>query len=430
MSEHFSKRKNELINLISSNSINQATKRLIDFTNDFSKNKDLINNVILIRSHYSKIRNEEVRIGQSSNLDYNENKLLIKLLDVINLIEEEYTNSILTQDISIQDSSVNSEPITPFQSEVVPASDVVKIAEVHEVEKSYKGFHLKPISFNLQTNEIIGLVGKNGSGKSTLLKILANKIRVDSGEVRYIFSKDSDLVEVMSMIKYIPQEGLITSKNTTVENELKYYLAAYGVRGKQNSERAREVLLRLELEQFGEKDPNKLSGGYKLRFELAKIFGIRPKVVILDEPLANLDINAQQLFLQDIYALSRARKYKSTIIISSQHIEEIESIADKIIFLNDGECLFNDRIEFLGKTRKSNTIELQSNNSYEEVYEVLLSFDKDSKLKKSGNKYVIDISKDLKVQQLLVHLIHAKIDFKYFQDISLSTKKIFQDLQN
>ncbi len=114
-----------------------------------------------------------------------------------------------------------------------------------------------------------------------------------------------------------------------------------------------------------------MSGGYRTRFELAKALISRPKLLILDEPLAPLDVLAQLLFLRDVKELAASKRQPLAVIISSQHLYEIEAVADKLVFLNDGVLEFYGRPEEIGADRWENTFELVTPVSAEALRQAL-----------------------------------------------------------
>src|SRR5690606_29231484 len=85
---------------------------------------------------------------------------------------------------------------------------------------------------------------------------------------------------------------------------------------------------------------SELSSGYKMRFELARTFLRKPKILLLDEPLANLDVLAQQLILEDLKNLSQSISNPLGIVLSSQQLFEVEKVSDKILFLKNGAPIY------------------------------------------------------------------------------------------
>src|SRR5262249_17418428 len=118
-----------------------------------------------------------------------------------------------------------------------------------------------------------------------------------------------------------------------------------------------ELLQRYGLDRFMYSTWSELSGGYKTRFEIVRALLSRPDLLVLDEPFAYLDIISQQIVLRHLRDISKARKTQIGIIITSQQIYEIESVADRILVLNEGEPIFSDTIERLGQENENLIVE-------------------------------------------------------------------------
>lgn len=424
MSE-FEERKQEIKTLIQSSNLDRATKRLIDLAKDYSEKSETNDQTIIIRSNFVSIRKEENQFGRSSETSKERNLLMKQMLSLLTEISTEVQNT-------STDSPTETKASTrPVEHSIKPTNRKIDrdiILQGKGLSKSYDHFTLDPIDIILRAGEITGLVGKNGSGKSTLLSMLARGIKPGEGTLTYPKLDSDDWNEIECYFCYIPQEIWLYRYNVSVKNELHYWFSTHGIKGRQNKALVKEVLYRLDLTEYSNINPDKLSGGYKLRFELAKVFGLRPELIILDEPLANLDVNAQITFLEDIRNLADSSKYRSAIIISSQHLEEVESISDQIIFLNEGKTLFNGAIADLGADRKNNTLELEADTNIEELMDLLSEFNPDINIERRGTHYILSTPLEVTAEDLIKYLFSKKISIHYFRDISRSTKNIFEQL--
>ena len=224
--------------------------------------------------------------------------------------------------------------------------------------KSYprSEFRLKDIDLELKEGEITGLVGENGNGKTTLLKIIAGESYPDKGCGSYSYGvlQDNgmrvDWSAVKSQIAYLPQElgRLIGSVKTSIQ----YAAATHGITGVENDKEVEYIIRRLGLGTYKNAIWQELSGGYKLRFALARTLVWKPRIMVLDEPLANLDINTQIRVLNDLRDLCKSIKYPISIIMSSQNIEEIENASDKMVVLREGEIVYQSPTNHIGDERK------------------------------------------------------------------------------
>ncbi len=197
-------------------------------------------------------------------------------------------------------------------------------------------FSLQDVNLELDAGGIIGLVGENGNGKTTLLRLIATELKPDTGAIRYPFIRDAeDDYDLRTRLVYIEQR--IPRWYGSLMDNLQFTLAHYGLHGEGNLLWAELMIARLGLRPFRKLTWNRLSSGYRTRFELAKTLLRQPRILLLDEPLANLDILSQQTILQDLRYMARSAVAPFGMLLSSQHIYEVEKVSDRIIFLKAGK---------------------------------------------------------------------------------------------
>jgi ABC-2 type transport system ATP-binding protein len=224
---------------------------------------------------------------------------------------------------------------------------------VRNFAHSQQAFKLGPINLTIPQGQIVGVVGPNGSGKTTLLRLLAADLMQSTGEIDFsgLIAKNSTdpagasgfWPRVRSKIAYVPP----SPEAIYYKAELALWItgAAHGIPTTELEHQINVVMHKYGLSQYSEKRVSELSTGYRLRFELARILFTNPSLLVLDEPFANLDRNAQLTVLEDLKMLSASVETPRSIVISSQHIEEISSISDYLMFLSDGTSLFSGRRE-------------------------------------------------------------------------------------
>ncbi len=286
-------------------------------------------------------------------------------------------------------------------------------------------FTLTDISLQLRSGEITGVVGENGNGKTTLLKIIGGILRPDKGKLSYgELQKNENEVEwdiIKPQIAYLSQElGRMVG---SVKKSIQYTAALHGIFGNENDKEVTNIIRRLGLSKYENSNWEHLSGGYKLRFALASILVWKPKLMVLDEPLANLDINTQMRVLSDLKELSQSIKHPIAIIMSSQNIEEIESVSDNMIVLKKGVMRHYGPVNSVDETRKKNLFEFKSLLSREELEARLANFDYTG-LDYNGFYFFISTSVDVTRSYFLQYCSENNIPLSYFQDISSSTKKL------
>ncbi len=289
-----------------------------------------------------------------------------------------------------------------------------------QVAKTYSGggFSLKPISFTLQTGQVLGVVGENGNGKTTLLRCLAGQLALDGGKVDYHLLRKPDYYAIKNHIAFIPQR--IPKWYGLLKDNLHFSASISGIHGSENDRMVDFMLERLNLSRYAHLTWSQISSGYRTRFEIARILLQRPRLLILDEPLANLDINAQQTILTDLVFMARAAHNPMGIVLSSQQLHEVEKVANTVIFIKDGNCLYSstDKEEKITST----AIEIETTMDRETIYRLFA--EGTVNLQYNGGFYTIE-SKTLSAGQILSALVSADTPLTYYRDITYSTKRFF-----
>ncbi|MBB1546815.1 MAG: ABC transporter ATP-binding protein [Capnocytophaga sp.] len=304
----------------------------------------------------------------------------------------------------------------------LPTETAVLVAE--EVRKHYAlgRFQLGPISLSIKKGQVYGLVGENGNGKTTLLRILARDLSYDSGVVKYYFTeRPKNDYDLRTKLIYIPQR---TEKwYGSLKDNLKFTLSSYGIPAEENELRTLLMIARLGLWQYQHLDWNALSSGYKMRFELARTLLRQPEILLLDEPLGNLDVLAQQVILEDLKMIANSVNHPIALILSSQQLFEVEKISDKVIFLRNGQ--YRDNAEATATEEAMPLIvEIDTTNTREELMAVFKAFALE-KLNYNGGVYVAYFRPNTEYSAVLEALGRAKIDLTYIRNISASTRRFF-----
>jgi ABC-2 type transport system ATP-binding protein len=180
------------------------------------------------------------------------------------------------------------------------------------------------------------------------------------------------------------------------------------------------MLERLNLGEYAHLTWNSISSGYRTRFEIARVLLQKPSLLILDEPLANLDINAQQTILTDLRHMAKSDYHPMGIVLSSQQLHEVEKIADTVLLIKQGECLFRtgeNEVKAIGFA-----LEIETPSSREELNAALSELHADIHF--NGGFYTLT-SDNVPVDEILRTLLSANITLSYFRDITHSTKRYF-----
>jgi ABC-2 type transport system ATP-binding protein len=309
--------------------------------------------------------------------------------------------------------------LAEFPEQSVSAEQPV-LVKAEEISKAYRrgNFSLKPISIELKAGEITGVVGENGNGKTTLMRCLAGQLATDSGRLEYAGINANNHYQIKSTVAFIPQR--IPRWFGRLRDNLHFSAALSGITDDENELLVDFMLERFGLAEYAELNWNQISSGYRTRFEIARVLLMRPQVMILDEPLANLDINAQQTLLTDLGFLAKSPTRPLAVLLTSQQLHEVEKVANRVLLIRNGECIFgsaaND-VHALGFA-----LEVETPSPRESVQTALAGTD--AQVQFNGGFFTL-ISHTHNAQQLLKLLVDAGISITYCRDISNSTKRLF-----
>lgn len=298
-----------------------------------------------------------------------------------------------------------------------------EVLDARGVAKAYPGgFSLGPVNVRIVKGQVYGLVGENGNGKTTLLRILARELKIDSGSVHYDFSTPAnDNYDLRTKLVYVPQR---TQKwQGGLQDNLKYVLSSYGVHPKEIGTRMLMMVARLGLWKYRDLQWNELSSGYKMRFELARTLLRQPEILLLDEPLANLDIVAQQTILEDLKFMAGSITNPFALLLSSQHLYEVERISDKVIFLKNGK--YDEEEETATEAQpKALIVEIEAACSKEELLSVFSAIAVE-KLSYNGGQFIAVFASHYFFSSILNLLSHAPFEITYVRNISNSSRRYF-----
>lgn len=240
--------------------------------------------------------------------------------------------------------------------------------ELKNVKKSYDGtVVLKDISLDIEEGEIVSILGPSGCGKTTLLNLILGIVDADGGKI--IFNGE-DLTDV-------PMEkrgfNIVFQDYALFPNLNVYQNITYGLRNKpeiSSKEEVEELISLLGLEEHLSKRIGQLSGGQKQRVALARTMVMKPKILLLDEPLSALDGVIKESIKDRIKTI--AKEYNLTTIIVTHDPEEALTLSDRVMIINEGEIAqFARPEEIIEKPENNfmkkfilNQLEIKRNNIY------------------------------------------------------------------
>ena len=203
-----------------------------------------------------------------------------------------------------------------------------------DIHKSYEGNKvLKGVSAEVRKGELVTFVGPSGCGKTTLLRIIGGFTNLDSGEV-VLDGRRIDRLPPNLRDTRICFQNYALFPHMTVAQNISYGLKIKKWKKRKIDERVEELLKLVQLEGLGGRMIDKLSGGQQQRVALARALSLEPKVLLLDEPLSNLDANLRLTMRGEIRKLQERLKI-TTIFVTHDQFEAM-SISDRIVVLHEG----------------------------------------------------------------------------------------------
>jgi len=221
--------------------------------------------------------------------------------------------------------------------------------EITQLKKTYRNgvVALQGVDLVVEQGDFFALLGPNGAGKSTLIGIVSSLVNASSGEAKvFDISVQNDRSRAMAEIGLVPQEINFNQFERPIDivvNQAGYY----GVPRKTARERAEKYLKQLQLWDKAFKPSRTLSGGMKRRLMIARAMVHEPRLLILDEPTAGVDIEIRRSMWQFIEQINRDG---TTIILTTHYLEEAENLCRNIAIIDHGRIVENTTVkELLGK---------------------------------------------------------------------------------
>ena len=238
-----------------------------------------------------------------------------------------------------------------------------KILEVNNLSKNYQTIEgeikaIDNISFALDKEEVLCIVGSSGCGKSTLLNILAGLDSSYSGQIK--FNNEAKIGYMLQEDALFPWLNILDNACLGLDIEKK--------KTKENIEFVKELLIKYGLGDFLEKYPHELSGGMRQRVALIRTLALKPDILMLDEPFSALDYVSRLSVSDDVLKIIKSEK-KSVIMITHDLAEAI-SIADRVIVLSKRPARIKSVYE-INLTNKSTPIENRKAKEFSYYYDLL-----------------------------------------------------------
>jgi len=299
----------------------------------------------------------------------------------------------------------------------------IKISQLTKTFGKQKA--LDKVSFEVNPGEILGFVGPNGAGKTTTMKILTGYIAPTSGSA---FVNDKNVsknsFDIRKEIGYLPEHNPLYPE-MYVKEYLEYVSGLYGMKKVANI-RIGDIIDQTGLEKEKEKRVGALSKGYRQRLGLAQAIIHDPSVLILDEPTSGLDPNQ----IVEIRNLISSLGKEKTVLLSTHLMQEVEAICDRIVIINQGQIVADDKVGEIHTRLEENkqTIQVEFNNAVEASS--LEQIEGVNKVKKvdDSNWLIESVSKDDIRQNIFNFAVSNNLTVLSMQKKEKSVEEVFQDL--
>ncbi|MDY4215225.1 MAG: ATP-binding cassette domain-containing protein [Candidatus Onthovivens sp.] len=291
-------------------------------------------------------------------------------------------------------------------------------------------YAVNDVSFSIDQGEIVGYIGANGAGKSTTVKMMCGILHPTSGSVT-IDNKD-----ILKYRKQINKEiGVVFGQKTQLWWDIplietfKILKSIYEISDEDYNERFKFLCDLLDLNDFLDQNVRSLSLGQRMRADFAASLIHNPKILYLDEPTIGLDVLVKDKIRKAIKILNK--KYKTTIILTTHDMKDIEELCSRIIIIDKGKILYDGNLENIKyKFGNIKTIIFKNNTKFDKD-ELIKEFKKISIKENDSNDVLISFSiNEVNLDNLLLSLINKyKVEDFKINDISIEdiTKELYEN---
>lgn len=275
------------------------------------------------------------------------------------------------------------------------------IIEIKNITKRFNDkLVLDNISYEINKGEIFGLIGPNGAGKSTLINIMTSLLVPDSGSVKicgYDIVKES--LKAKANIGYVPQDIALLEELSAYDN-LEFFGALYGLKGKLLKERIKEALEVTGLEDKRKQKVKKFSGGMKRRLNIATAIMHHPKVLIMDEPTVGVDPQSRN----HIFTFTKkiCKEWGTTVIYTSHYMEEVEELCERVFIIDLGkEIAYGNKEDIKSSVFPNNKVIIDASNMSGEALIKLENVEGILKIVDNENLITLTINSNFKLGNAL-----------------------------
>lgn len=282
------------------------------------------------------------------------------------------------------------------------------LKKIYRTKKGKEKTALEQVNLEVPEGSFFGLLGPNGAGKSTLINILSGLVIKTAGDVQVGgYNIDTHNKHIRSLIGVVPQE-LILDPFFTPRQVLNNTAGYYGIAKKDR--RTDDILAAVGLLEKSEAPARSLSGGMRRRLLVAKAMVHAPKILVLDEPTAGVDVDLREQLWRYVKQLNAQG---TTILLTTHYLEEAQELCDQIAVIHHGQIIAHDTTRALMRLIEHKKLIVTPTESLKAIPAELGTWE--TVLNKEGQIEVNYLPKQTNVQQILSALVSAGISI---QDIS------------
>lgn len=282
-----------------------------------------------------------------------------------------------------------------------PISKTMNAISISNLTKTYASGTqaLKGINLEVEAGDFFALLGANGAGKTTIIGIMTSLVNKTSGKVRVFDTDiDADFPRAKTFMGVVPQE-MNFNMFERVEDIICSQAGYYGIERNKATEYAEVILRKLELWEKRQTQSRTLSGGMKRRLMIARALINKPKLLILDEPTAGVDVELRHTmweFLKELNANG------TTILLTTHYLEEVEQMCRQAAIIKNGEIIAHDKVK--------NLVQLLEKETYVVHVESIRNLEKFNgynAVRIDDNTFEVELNKKEKLNDFIAKLSDA-----------------------
>lgn len=290
---------------------------------------------------------------------------------------------------------------------------------IKNLSKAYGGVPaVNDISFTIEPGEIFALLGPNGAGKSTAINMIGGVTRLGNGSIKIFgFDNQRDYRTTRRLVGVMHQE-IVIDNFFTIDQALRFHAGYYGVRD--DATWRQQLIDRLGLKPHLHKVMIKLSGGMKRRFMIAKALIHKPRLLILDEPTAGVDVELRHTLWDFVREINQQG---TTLLLTTHYLEEAEQMCDRIAIMNHGKLIALESTSTLLQELGTRSILVHLQTPIKEVPENLCC--QDAALDATGTTLQLTLSANQPTGELLKRLCDSGLQIADIETRKAGLEEIF-----